>query len=244
MANFDDKQRKLINSWHTLSEKNGDYYMAFIAEWITFNAICYNLYYEEAIMERASIDRSKSKLNKIQERLYQTANLTAEAAELIKPENSDQWNINIHFPERLFLTISKKYTEDRIFDLFVEHNSNWYEDIQSESEKIFSELKTALTKKINDSDRHYVINMARFHEYSTLKGIDELAKRRIIILCEKNELMTIKDVLYQIRCNIFHGEKIPGDINDDRIVRYSLPLLKLIVNKLIDKHKINNKRNY
>jgi hypothetical protein len=41
MEYFDDKQKKLINSWHTLAVKSEDAYMAFMAEWIAFNAICY-----------------------------------------------------------------------------------------------------------------------------------------------------------------------------------------------------------
>jgi hypothetical protein len=52
---FDDKQIKLITSWHKLSIESIDPYMAFMAEWISFNAICYNLYYENAIIERANI---------------------------------------------------------------------------------------------------------------------------------------------------------------------------------------------
>jgi hypothetical protein len=41
MEYFDDKQKKLINSWHTLAVKSEDACMAFMAEWIAFNAICY-----------------------------------------------------------------------------------------------------------------------------------------------------------------------------------------------------------
>jgi len=66
MIYFDDKQIKLINSWHNLAANSEEPYMAFMAEWIALNAICYNLYYEKAIIERANIDRGKSKLNKIQ----------------------------------------------------------------------------------------------------------------------------------------------------------------------------------
>jgi hypothetical protein len=61
--------------------------------------------------------------------------------------------------------------------------------------------------------------MARMKDYSIKKDVKEMAKQRIIILSEKNHLAIIKDVLYQIRCNIFHGEKTPGDLNDDRIVK-------------------------
>jgi hypothetical protein len=88
-------------------------------------------------------------------------------------------------------------------------------------------------------DNYFVINMAKSNSYKTENDIIELANKNIIILCEDNNLKTIKNVLYQVRCNIFHGEKTPGDINDDRIVKNALPLLAYIVQNLIEIHNIN-----
>lgn len=238
MNDFDNKQRKLILSWHILSENSEDYYMAFIAEWIAFNAICYNLYHEDAVMERANIDRDKSKLKKIQKRLQESTNIAAEGTML--ESKNERWNIDIKFPDRLFLSISKRYTEDRIFDIFVDNYSEWYNVNSSTTNNIFNCLKSALTKRVNKIDRNFVINMARIKDYSLHKDVDEMEKQRVIILCEKNDLIVVKDVLYQIRCNIFHGEKIPGDPNDDRIVKSALPILRILVNKLIEDCRIKN----
>lgn len=238
MTYFDNKQKRLINSWHSLSIKSDDNYMAFIAEWIAINAICYNLYYEEAVMERASIDRSKSKLKKIQSKLIESSNLPATEAHLENKE--EKWNIDIHFPDRLFLSISKKYTEDRIFEIFVDNYKEWYTEEEQNNTNLFLDLQKSLTKNIKFGERHFVINMARIKDYSGDLNIEELSKKRIIILCERNSLISIKDILYQIRCNIFHGEKTPGDINDDRIVKCALPMLRYLVNKLIYDHKIRD----
>ncbi|MCF8340735.1 MAG: hypothetical protein K9I82_07155 [Chitinophagaceae bacterium] len=235
MEYFDEKQRKLICTWHNLSEKSEDYYMAFISEWIAFNAICYNLYHEKAILERASIDRKKSKLGEIEKKLNQSLNISAEGA-VIKNIN-DKWQLDVTFPDRLFISISKTFTEDNIFTLFVEDFSKWYLDNLVTNEALFLQLKKALKKSENGIDRYYVINMARSEDYRinySSMDIVQLDQRNIIKLCETNELLTIKNVLYQIRCNIFHGEKTPGDINDDRIVRSALPLLRLIVNYLME----------
>lgn len=81
--------------------------------------------------------------------------------------------------------------------------------------------------------------MAKSNSYNSEYDINEMATKNIIILCEDNNLKTIKNVLYQIRCNIFHGEKTPGDDNDDRIVKNAFPLLKHIVQNQIETHKIN-----
>lgn len=227
---FDNKQIKLINSWHNLSKQSTDVYMSFMAEWIAFNAICYNLYYKKADIERANIDRSKSKLNQINKLINQNkSEFTVEQTKVkIK---SEKWEIDLSLPERLFISISKNYTEDIIFNEFVKEYSSWYENNPYKEYNIF---KQSLKK----GERFYVINMSKQHQIDINSDINELGKRNIIILCEEDNLKTIKNTLYQIRCNIFHGEKIPGDINDDKIVKAALPLLRYLVNFLIEKYEI------
>ena len=117
MTHFNNKQKKLINSWHDLSEESEDVYMAFMAEWIAFNAICYNLYFERAIIERANIDRSKSKLSKIHERFNPSADIEAMNAKIVG--TSEKWSVDLFLPERLYISVSNNYTEDNIFNEFV-----------------------------------------------------------------------------------------------------------------------------
>jgi hypothetical protein len=229
MAYFDDKQKRLINSWHNLSVQSEDAYMSFMAEWIAFNAICYNLYYENAIIERANIDRSKSKLDKIHKKFNPTADVNAQNAKLVG--TSDKWSIDLSLPERLFILVSNNYTEDIIFNEFVKENHKHC----TIPTTFFEILKKSLAK----GNRNFVINMAKSNYYDQSKDTENMAQKNIIVLCEENNLKTVKNVLYQIRCNIFHGEKIPGDVNDDRIVKSALPLLKHIAEFLIEKHEIN-----
>lgn len=231
MEYFDDKQKKLINSWHTLATQSEDAYMAFMAEWIAFNAICYNLYYKKATIERANINRSKSKLKSIREKFNPNAYVEAQNAKLTG--TIEKWSVEISLPERLFISVSHNYTEDIIFNEFVKENQSWYNNKPSD---LFEGLKNSLAK----GDDHFVINMAKANSYNSGNDIKKMAKSNIIILCEDNSLKTIKNVLYQIRCNIFHGEKTPGDINDDRIVKNAFPLLNHIVQNLIETHEINN----
>lgn len=232
MVYFDEKQIRLINSWHKLSAKSEDVYMSFMAEWIAFNAICYNLYYEKAIIERANIDRSKSKLKKLNQRFNPSIDIEVQNAKIIG--TAEKWSVDLSLPERLYISVSTNYTEDIIFNEFVKDNQSWYDN---NSTDLFNDLKLALKK----GSRHFVINMAKSQNYYSQNDIDEMANKSVIILCEENNLKTIKNVLYQIRCNIFHGEKIPGDINDDKIVKSALPLLRFIVFHLIEFHEIYEK---
>jgi hypothetical protein len=233
MIYFDDKQIRLIHAWHNLSMQSEDAYMAFMADWITFNAICYNLYYDKAIIERANIDRDKSRrlLNSINEKLKPSAEVSTQKAKF--GGTSEKWSIDILLPERLFISVSNNYTEDIIFNEFVKENQNWYNVNQT---VFFENLKKALAK----GRRNFVINMAKENVFDAKSDIETMADKNIVVLCEENNLKTIKNVLYQIRCNIFHGEKTPGDFNDDRIVRSALPLLRYIIEFLLEKHHIKN----
>jgi len=235
MVYFDEKQKKIITSWYELSIKSNNAYIAFMAKWIAFNAICYNLYYENATIDRANIDRKKSKsgLSAIRQSINQTAEIEAENAKITV--ESEKWSVDLTFPQsRLFFSVSNNYSEDIIFSEFVKDYSEWY---SSNVSSHFIKLKESLKKGC----RYYVINMAKSQKYSDDFDVNQMAKSNIVKLCEDNNLKTVVEVLYQIRCNIFHGEKTPGDINDDRIVISAVPLLNYLVLYLLDKYDITSK---
>lgn len=220
---FDDKQKTLINAWISQATESSNEYLKFMSNWIALNAICYHLFFEQAVMDRAEIDRGKSKLPRIKESVKQNTEIQAQSTSItLKKERIE---IDIKAPERLNFSIKEKYTEDLIYEQFVKSYSNKI----IVGQEIFQSLKESLKK----NDRFYVINMARIKAYNQFEDIDVQSKGNILVLCEKNDLKTIKNVLYQIRCNIFHGEKIPGDINDDRIVKSANPILDLITKYLV-----------
>lgn len=237
MIEFDKKQKTLIRAWHEQSLQSTNNYLAFISNWIAFNAICYNLYNDKASIQRADIDRKKSKLKAIEEKL--NTDNSVDGSGKIELKN-DKWLIDLNFSERLFFTVSQKFTEDIIYEHFVESYKDWYNNNFNDETKEYCELKNSLEKIINGNKHYFLINMARSDEYDENKNLEEMNNKNIIIKCEQNTLGTMKKILYQVRCNIFHGEKTPGDFNDDRIVKSSLPILNIIVTKLIEDYKINN----
>lgn len=225
---FDGKQKTLINAWISQATESSNEYLKFMSNWIALNAICYHLFFEQAVMDRAELDRGKSKLPKIKESVKQNTEIQAQSTSItLKKERIE---IDIKTPERLNFSIKEKYTEDLIYEQFVKSYSNKI----IVGKEIFQNLKESLKK----DDRFYVINMARIHAFDQSEDINVQSKRNILVLCEKNDLKTIKNVLYQIRCNIFHGEKIPGDINDDRIVKSANPILDLITRYLVNEQGI------
>ncbi|MDG1037019.1 MAG: hypothetical protein P8O87_09300 [Crocinitomicaceae bacterium] len=225
---FDDKQKTLINAWISQAAETSNEYLKFMSNWIAFNAICYNLFFEQAVKDRVEINSKKSKLLRIKESFKQKAEIQAHGTSItLKKEKIE---ININEPERLNLSIKEKYTEDLIYVQFVKS----YSDKIIVDDELFQSLKESLNKE----SRFYVINMARIKAFNEVEDIDSQSKANILVLCETNNLKTIKNVLYQIRCNIFHGEKIPGDPNDDRIVKSANPILNQITKYLIDEQGI------
>ncbi len=225
---FDDKQKTLINAWVSQATESSNEYLKFMSNWIAFNAICYHLFYDDAVKDRAELNRKKSNLTKIKESVIDDTEVQAQSTSLTL--KNGRIEINIKAPDRLNFTIIEKYTEDLIFEQFVKS----YSDKIVVGQEIFQSLKESLKKE----NRFYVLNMARIKEYNQSEDIDDQSKRTILILCEKNNLKTIKDILYQIRCNIFHGEKIPGEINDDRIVKSANPILDQLIKYLVNEQGI------
>ncbi len=50
------------------------------------------------------------------------------------------------------------------------------------------------------------------------------------------KLAQLKSMLYQVRNSVFHGGKVPSDLNDDRIVKAATPVLALICERLVPEH--------
>lgn len=241
---LDDKQKRIVLSWHKLSAENSDYYVKFIAEWIAFNAICYALYYKKALKIPAEIVRDK-KYEKIIVDLESGDHLPAERALLLREENNSRIRITFLKENNQILELKigdKRYIEKMIFDQFASNYRTWYENNDCFNEH-FDELKNSLKK---EDGFYYVIKMAEIDAYNEFVRFgnyteENLEESKTVVFCKENKLGIVKDVLYQIRCNIFHGEKIPGEPNDDRIVQAAFPLLKGIVEFLISDLKIEDK---
>jgi hypothetical protein len=78
----------------------------------------------------------------------------------------------------------------------------------------------------------YVINMLHIHEHSHNRDLEDMVGRNTVAaITNRADLSQLIAVLYQIRNNMFHGEKIPGDMSDDRIVRVARPVLEDVVKR-------------
>lgn len=53
-------------------------------------------------------------------------------------------------------------------------------------------------------------------------------------ITDRTNLSHLVTVLYQVRNNMFHAEKVPGDPNDDRIVRAARPVLDGVVKRALE----------
>jgi hypothetical protein len=228
---MDVKQKKLILAWHEQSVNSSNEYLKFMSNWIAFNAICYSLYHEKAIREKAQIDTGKSKIEKVVQLLVNEDEGYSAEAKIVGRE--DRLTIDIKLPERLFLTIKKTFTEDNIYREFIrdyEAKFNIDED--------FIELVEEFQESIFRDNNYYVINMLKINKFNQ-KDITKMIEDEVVVQLNEIKYSNTQRVLYQIRNNIFHGEKVPGDVNDDRIVKGANPVLNYIVSACIKNLKIN-----
>jgi hypothetical protein len=47
---FDYKQKTLINAWISQATESSNEYLKFMSNWIALNAICYHLFFEQAVI--------------------------------------------------------------------------------------------------------------------------------------------------------------------------------------------------
>jgi hypothetical protein len=228
---MDEKQKKLILAWHEQSVNSSNEYLKFMSNWIAFNAICYSLYHEKAIREKAQIDTGKSKIEKVVQLLVNEDEGYSAEAKIVGRE--DRLTIDIKLPERLFLTIKKTFTEDNIYREFIRD----YE-AKFNIDKDFIELVEKFQESIFRDNNYYVINMLKIKKFNQ-KDITKMIEDEVVVQLNEIKYSNTQRVLYQIRNNIFHGEKVPGNVNDDRIVKGANPVLNYIVSACIKNLKIN-----
>ncbi len=218
---LDDKQNRLIESWMRLADQQPtDEYTRFIALWIAFNAYCYAHYYKQANRERADLRKLKPLpgLTTAEQPVTGTIQRT-----------NNKVTIVLDTPGAIKIDITERYTEDHIFDAFADQHAKHYLELllQPGFQQLVGHLQQSLQKKPGE---YYVVNMAKVKKQDTAAMApvldDESSKVRFN---DTSKLQQLKSVLYQIRCNIFHGEKVPGDINDDRIAKAVTPVLNALL---------------
>ena len=216
---MDHKQRRVIDGWMDRAAHEGDPYFQFISLWIAFNALCYALYHAEANQQRANLrkyDRAVAEDCDLDGRVSLRADTVSVSTESF----------------RMSVTVGHKYTEDKIFSRWAKQMQTLYASALAENPS-FASLIAALQNAIKKPNGHYVLNLSR-KDSSDVAGWDDssIITKSANLLCSFHEverLSLLKGVLYQVRCNIFHGEKVPGDLNDDRIVTAAAPVLQRLI---------------
>lgn len=227
MISLDEKQQRLVTAWigyGTLrTGVDRDEYSRFISLWVAFNAVCYARYATVA--------------NKYRPDLAKDHGLTEATSDPKKLEGtisrkSDRVKLEIARPGRIIISIAKKYTEDVIYAQFAKEfqrqYTNWLTKHTFESEVL------AFREAIKKDKHYYVINMARASELKQNSNYKEMRSSNIIVSFENHKMLKqLKDVMYQVRNNVFHGEKVPGDLNDDWIVKAAHPVLLNILKRIV-----------
>lgn len=209
---------------------NNDHYGKFIYQWIAFNAFCYGRYVGEANRRRADLKDPKKDIEHMI-----IGNESIETRGSIRFVG-DKIRIELSEPMQITLDLVERYTEDLIFSVFAREYKSEYKQWLADPEfnKAVENFKQALFK--GHDGKHYIINMARIEDYRRIHNdkldMDTLGPPIVYPFEDIHNLSHLKNVLYQVRCNIFHGEKVPGCLNDDRIVKAANPVLSRIMDSV------------
>ena len=214
---MDGKQKRLIEAWISQAEQATDPYFRFMSLWIAFNASCYALFHESANQLRADLKKleGESPLDcPVQAHVVRTDNRILVQADVL----------------RMDVKVVEVYTENLVFSQFAKTMKGRYR-LALERDAPFSNAVDRFREAIRKNNGYYVLNLSKSDD-----GISEVAvwdarkveesTNMLRSFHERNNLALLKDVLYQVRCNVFHGEKVPGTTNDDRIVIAALPVLR------------------
>ncbi len=219
---LDDKQRTLIAAWlERAFSENGDEYGQFMAAWLAFNAICYAYFGKKAMKQRPDLRKTKG-LSVIEGRVSTSCTIES------KPDG--RVTLEVLDPGPIRIDIRDRYTEDIVFSEY----SRCYRDdfLHWLEEPRFRETRDTFLDAIKRPSGHYVINMLKMGEHDAEMPLGELKSRNIVKAIDKpDDLGQFVDALYQVRCNVFHGEKVPGEPNDDRVVRVARPLVGELVRR-------------
>lgn len=223
MAGLDSKQKRLITSWLGLADRPGmEPYTQFMALWIAFNAYCYPHYGESADRPRADLKKDTGFANVSDEPQRVDAHIHRDQRRII---------IDLDAPTTIRIHITERYTEDNIYASFAQHHASTYKALWDNN--TFAKAVEQFQHAIAKNGRHYVINMLKANQHRAERTFREMANDHTIVPFEDTQsLRQLKDVLYQVRCNIFHGEKVPGEPNDDRIVTAAVPVLRQLIHAL------------
>lgn len=219
---MDYRQKEIFHTWFMQGVKNASKpYFGFISLWIAFNAYCVAKYSTKAKRLLAQLNNDRG--------FKQLSGTTVEITEGLISENNGVYSIDIKQPGRIRLVVKERFIESAVFDAFTKDFASQYSKI-IQHDADFAEAVNALRETLRKDEYFYVIDMSRHRDYNSSLSYKELIERNIIVPFEDiNNLVQLKNVLYQVRCNLFHGEKLPGILNDDRIVQAAYPILLAIL---------------
>lgn len=219
---MDSRQKEIFYTWFQQGVENAHKpYFGFISLWIAFNAYCVAKYSTKANRLLAYLNKDKG--------FRKLSGTTVEITEGLISENNGVYSIDIKQAGRIRIVVKERFIESAIFDAFAKGFANQYIEMIRQQED-FAEAVNALRKNLQKKENCYVVDMSRAREYAPKLSYKELVERSIIVPFEDiTDIVQFKNVLYQVRCNLFHGEKLPGITNDDKIVRAAYPVLLAIL---------------
>jgi hypothetical protein len=66
------------------------------------------------------------------------------------------------------------------------------------------------------------------------RGVFNYRRKQNETLVDRNDLERVMVLVYQVRCNLFHGRKYPADLRDQTLIRAAHTIIRKLVVSLLD----------
>ena len=66
------------------------------------------------------------------------------------------------------------------------------------------------------------------------KGVYNFSRCEVEHIPDPTDLVRIIEVVYQVRCNLFHGHKVPADLRDRSLVQAAFTVISALISPLLD----------
>jgi hypothetical protein len=126
---------------------------------------------------------------------------------------------------------------NRFITLWIAFNALYamhFDDLKHDSEQVraFSRWSTAMAAhQLCLENPNYTSALADLAE----RGVYNYKKKRTEQLPDHANLEQVMVLVYQVRCNLFHGRKCPTDLRDQTLIRAAHTVIRRLVVTLLDR---------
>lgn len=66
------------------------------------------------------------------------------------------------------------------------------------------------------------------------KGVYNFRRKSVVTISDSSDLEQVMEAVYQVRCNLFHGRKVPADLRDRSLIHAAFTVVSALISPGLD----------